>query len=83
VTGIPSAVKPFRNERAKAIGPREPANDPDLELGNLTVEVPRHEALTQQFHTVHLCLDAAPAVIASPSSPNGPTEVFRCAQVPR
>jgi len=26
----------------------------DLELGNLTVEVPRHEALTQQFDTVQL-----------------------------
>ncbi len=25
----------------------------DLELGNLTVEVPRHEALAQELHTVH------------------------------
>ena len=53
VTGTPSAVKPFRNERAKATGPREPANDTDLELGDLTVKVARHEALTQQFDTVH------------------------------
>ena len=79
VTGTPSAVKPFRNERAKATGPREPANDTDLELGDLTVEVARHEALTQQFDTVHPIagktvprtvfwpgsyLDAASAVIA-------------------
>ena len=79
VTGTPSAVKPFRNERAKATGPREPANDSDLELGDLTVEVARHEALTQQFDTVHPIagktvprtgfwpgsyLDAASAVIA-------------------
>jgi hypothetical protein len=28
-----------------------------LELSNLTVEVPRHEALTQQFHAVHLGFD--------------------------
>ncbi len=48
----------------------------DLELGHLTVEVLRNEALTQQFHTVHLCLDAAPAVIAAPSSPDGSTEAF-------
>jgi len=34
-----------------------------LELGNLTVEVPRHEALAQEFHTVHLRFDAASAVI--------------------
>ncbi len=52
----------------------------DLELGNLTVEVPRHEALTQQFHTVHLRLDAAPAVIAAASSPDGSAEAFRRAQ---
>lgn len=52
----------------------------DLELGNLTVEVPRHEALAQQFHTVHLGFDAAPAVITAPSSPDGSAKAFRCAQ---
>ena len=61
----------------------------NLELGNLTVEVPRHEALTQQFDTVHpfagktiprivfwpgSYFDAASAVIAAPSTPNRPTE---------
>ena len=54
--------------------------DTDLELRDLAVEVPRHEALTQQFHTVHLRFDAASAVIAAPSSPDRPTEALRCAQ---
>jgi hypothetical protein len=35
---MPSAVNPLSNERANAIGPREAANDPDLELRDLTVE---------------------------------------------
>ena len=51
--GVPSAVKPFRNERANAICSRAPANDTDMELGDLTVEVPRAQALAQQFHTMH------------------------------
>ena len=37
-------------------------------------------ALTQQRHTVHLCLDAASAVVSAPSWPEGTTEVFRCPQ---
>jgi hypothetical protein len=45
-----------------------------LELGYLTVEVPRAETLPQQFDTVHLRFDAASAVIAAPSSPDGSTE---------
>ena len=36
--------------------------DADLEFSDLTVEVPCHEALAQQFHAVHPGLDAAPAV---------------------
>ena len=43
----------------------------NLELRDLTVKVPRQEALAQQFHTMHLGLDAAPAVIAAPLSPEG------------
>jgi hypothetical protein len=35
---MPSAVKPLRNERANANGPREPAHHTDLERGDLTVE---------------------------------------------
>tara|TARA_B100002051_G_C16668665_1_gene603228 strand:+ start:222 stop:539 length:318 start_codon:yes stop_codon:yes gene_type:complete len=48
-----------------------------LEFSDLTVEDPRHEALPQQFHTVHLRFDAASAVIAAPVSPKRPTEIFR------
>ena len=54
--------------------------DTDLKLRDLSVEVPRHEALPQQFHTVHLRFDAASAVVSAPSSPEGPAEVFRGAQ---
>ena len=50
--------------------------DTDLELGELTIKVPRAQALAQQFHTVHLGFDAAPAVIAAPSSPDRPAEAF-------
>ena len=37
--------------------------DADLELGDLSVEVPCHEPLAQDFDTMHLRLDAAPAVV--------------------
>ncbi len=50
--------------------------DADLEFGNLTVEVPCHEALAQKFHTMQLRLDATPAEVPSPSSPKRPTKVF-------
>jgi hypothetical protein len=43
--------------------------DTDLELRDLTVEVPRRKALTQEFDAVHLRFDAASAVISAPSSP--------------
>lgn len=58
VMGVPSAVKLLRISRANAIGSREPAMDTDLELGDLTVEVPRHEALAQQFHTSRILVSA-------------------------
>ncbi len=35
----------------------------------MTVEVPRHEALAEQFRKVHLGLDSAPAVIAALNRP--------------
>jgi hypothetical protein len=54
--------------------------DADLDFRDLTVEVPCHEALAQQFHAVHLCLDAASAVVAAPVSPDRAAEVFRCSQ---
>ena len=50
--------------------------DADLELCNLVVEVSRHEALSQQFHTMHLGFDAASAVVSAPSAPDCATEVF-------
>ena len=31
--------------------------DPDLDHRDLPVEVPRHEALSHQFHTMHFCFD--------------------------
>ena len=49
--------------------------DADLEFRNLTVEVPCHEALPQQFHAVHLRLHTAPAAVTAPSSPEGPAEM--------
>ena len=52
----------------------------DLDFGNLAVEVPRHEPLAQQFDRVHLRLDAAPAVVSTPSSPQGPVEILGCPQ---
>ena len=54
--------------------------DADLEFSDLTVEVPRHEPLAQQFHAVHLCFDGAPAVVSAPSSPERAAEVFRRAK---
>jgi hypothetical protein len=59
----------FRDRDAKR-GEAVQDGTANMELGNLTVEVPRHEALAQQFHTVHLRFDAAPAVIGGPSSPD-------------
>jgi hypothetical protein len=50
--------------------------NPDLELGDLTIKVSRAQALAQQFDTVHLRLDAASAVIAAPSSPDGSAEAL-------
>ncbi len=44
--GVPSALKPLSSERANATGSSEPANDPDLELRNLTVEVSGGQATT-------------------------------------
>jgi len=43
----------------------------------LTFEVPRHEALAQKFHTVHLGFDAATAVVSAPSSPERTAQIFR------
>ena len=52
----------------------------DLEFCDLAIEVACHEALPEQFHAVHLRLGAASAVVSAPLSPDGATEVFRCAK---
>ena len=51
--------------------------DPDLDLSDLSLEVSGHQGLAQLLHTVHIGLDAAPAVIPAASLPNGSTEVAR------
>ena len=51
-------------------------NYADLEFIDLTVEVPRHEALPQQFHTVHLCFDATSAAMIAPVSSEPSTEIL-------
>ena len=73
VTGGFSFLRPdlshgFRDrdsERSEAVQ----YGDMKLELDDLTVEVPRHEALTRR-------MDAAPAVIPAASSPERAAEVF-------
>jgi hypothetical protein len=52
----------------------------DVEFGHLTVEVPCHEPLAPQFHTVHLHLDTALAVVTTRSPPQCAAKVFRCPQ---
>ncbi len=48
----------------------------NLDLRYLTIEVPRHAALAQQIHTVHLRFDAASVVVSGPVPPDGTTEVL-------
>ena len=52
----------------------------DLKLGDLTVEVARHQGLAELLEAVHLCLDTASAMVAAPSSPKGWAQVLRGAQ---
>lgn len=54
--------------------------DAEQEFGDLTVQVPCHEPLTQQFHPVHPGLDMAPAMVSAPSSPKRAAQISRCAQ---
>ncbi len=61
------------SERGVAV----PYGNTDLELRDLAVEVPRHQALTQQFDAVHLGLCATSAVVSAPSSPERASEVLR------
>jgi hypothetical protein len=57
-------------ERGEAVQ----VGDTNLELLDLRVKVARHEALTQQFHTMHLSLDAASAVEADAVDGRGPRQ---------
>ena len=55
--------------------------DADLEFGNLAVNFPRAQALTQQCQSGHICLNTASAMASASSSPERPDEVFRCSQL--
>ena len=48
----------------------------DLDFCDLTIEVARREALAKSFYTMHLRLDAAPAVIPGQISPQSATQVL-------
>lgn len=54
--------------------------DADPEFRDLAIEIPRHEALPQKFHAVHLGFDAAPAGVSAPSSLQGAAQILRCPQ---
>lgn len=49
----------------------------NLELRDLAVEVPRHEALTKEFEAVHFRFCAASSVILAPPSPKCTAVVLR------
>ena len=49
--------------------------DANLDFRDLPVEVPGPHGLAEQFATVHLGFDTAPAVISAPSSPQGTAQV--------
>ena len=48
----------------------------DLDLRNLPIEVPRREALTEEFHTLHLRFDAAAAVVSGQVSPQCASQIL-------
>lgn len=60
-TDLPCGLGDGRSKGGEAVQD----GDTDLELRDLTVEVPGAEALAQQFHRVHSGLCAASAVISS------------------
>ena len=70
---------PFANRYAKGCEAVQDG-DPDLELRDLTIKVPRDQSLAQQFDIMHLGFDAASAVVAAPSSPDRPAKAFGCTQ---
>ena len=48
----------------------------DLDLRDLPIKVARREALAKQFQTMHLCFEAAWAVVSSQLPPQCAPEVF-------
>lgn len=54
--------------------------DADLDFGSLAIKVASHGLLTEQLHTVHLCLDAASAMVSAPSLPDGSSQSLDGAQ---
>ena len=48
-----------------------------MDLCDLSVEIPGHEAFALQFHTVHLGFDTASAVVFAPSPPKHSAQVSR------
>ena len=48
----------------------------DFELGYLTIEGARHDALTEQLEAVHFRFDEAAAMIAAPLLPDGASKPF-------
>ncbi len=53
------------------------ANDTNMELRDLTFEIPRPKALTERFDAVRLRFGAVSAEVSTPSSPLRTAKVFR------
>jgi hypothetical protein len=54
--------------------------DTNLELCNLFLRLPHHQALAQQLHAVHLGFGATSAMVAASLLPDLPAQSFRRAQ---
>lgn len=52
----------------------------DFELGYLTLEGPRGDALAEQLEAVHLGFDQAASMVAAPLFPDGPAQSFHRAK---
>ena len=49
--------------------------DPDMNFGDLAVEITSAQALSQQLDAVHFRLNAASSMITAPSFPDSPSEM--------
>jgi hypothetical protein len=52
----------------------------DFELGHLTIEGARHDALAERLEAVHFGFDEAAAMIAAPLLPDGASKPFDCTE---